>query len=516
MLGRLLSLPKSKKGFWGTLFFFYAGVRIIFDFWQGADFAMNNADSLAGYLATGPGNLIALVIGIFLIVWALFTQQSESKTSNTLLSSDFKQKGGESEEQTGVPSEHLTDKELQKRFYAQSLKPIRGANFIDQRVPLDGFLYEQCTFERCTFVYRGEKPFGLADFVVKGNDNNIEARGPGLHAFSMLLVALKYINPQIEVDKSLQSKDVAMGYRFIPNTNQSSSEGSEKEALQQETEKLRAENERLKAVNSGQQEQLSNWEGDRRRLKEFLTEAWREGTNLRGSKPSKEEAQEWENHVRYLLEQAIGKEIADKVLRHDPHYQSGDFDASDAQKFLEMRLHRVERLQGNVAKQGAIPFRTGFAPYDWKDWKSPPQSTIEARLEELEAENENLKKGVRSFSGTVGDWENRKLLKRALAGAYREGLFWRNSSDEESTSNWANRTRQLIDAAFGKSKVDRFLEEEWGRWIDNENSDAERQLHQKWVDERLTPLGELIREVDSLKPLNLQPGFDGREWVSEN
>lgn len=126
---------------------------------------------------------------------------------------------GEDKEETNAVPEHLTDEELHKRFYAQSLKPIRGANFIDQRVPLDGFLYEQCTFERCTFVYRGEKPFGIVDFVLKGNDNNVEARDPGLHAFSRLLVALKYINPQIEVDKSLQVKDVAIGYRRVKDTD---------------------------------------------------------------------------------------------------------------------------------------------------------------------------------------------------------------------------------------------------------------------------------------------------------
>jgi hypothetical protein len=117
---------------------------------------------------------------------------------------------------------------------------------------------------------------------------------------------------------------------------------------------------------------LSEWDGDRQRFKHFLLEAWSEGTNLRGGNPSKEQAREWEGHVRHLLEQARDEEFADKALRHDPNFQSADFDASDAQKFLEMRLQRVNQLSKNVTKSGAIQFRSGFDPYEWKDWKSPP------------------------------------------------------------------------------------------------------------------------------------------------
>lgn len=78
---RRSSPPKSKKGFLRALFFFYAAVRIIFDFWQGTDFAIDNASSLADYVATGPGNLAALVIGVFLIVWATYSQRSKSEST---------------------------------------------------------------------------------------------------------------------------------------------------------------------------------------------------------------------------------------------------------------------------------------------------------------------------------------------------------------------------------------------------------------------------------------------------
>jgi hypothetical protein len=180
-----------------------------------------------------------------------------------------------------------------------------------------------------------------------------------------------------------------------PESSDATPEATSSEELQAELEQLRRnlaeveqERDSREAIIEGQQEQLSEWEGDRRRFKEFLTEAWVEGTNLGGSKPSKEEAWEWEGHVRYLIEQAVGKEVADRVLKHDPQFQSADFDASDAQKFLEMRLHRLDDLRKSVSKHGAIPFRFGFDPYEWDDWKSPPRS--ESEVGELKAENEQL------------------------------------------------------------------------------------------------------------------------------
>jgi hypothetical protein len=149
-----------------------------------------------------------------------------------------------------------------------------------------------------------------------------------------------------------------------------------------ELQRFREENEQVKArlteaqqTIKVQEERLSEWDGDRQRFKHFLLEAWSEGTNLGGGNPSKEEAREWESHVRQLLEQARGKEFANKILSHDPNFQSADFDASDAQKFLEMRLQRVDQLSKNVTKSRAIQFRPGFDPYEWKDWKSPPSTS---------------------------------------------------------------------------------------------------------------------------------------------
>ncbi len=114
-------------------------------------------------------------------------------------------------------------------------------------------------------------------------------------------------------------------------------------------------------------------------------------------------------------------------------------------------------------------------------------------------------------SKPLSHWENRVLLKRALTEAYKHGLFWRGHKiTDKNVKNWAERTRALIEAALGEDEAHRFLainEDTFG-----ESEDA---VHDLWMDQRLDRLGQLIRLVDSLKPLKLQPDFDGRGWVSQ-
>lgn len=88
---------------------------------------------------------------------------------------------------------------------------ITDARFEDQSVPLDGFAYDRCTFVRCTFVYKGEKPFTLTNFKVLENWN-VEAASPSLHHFSRLLSALKLVRKDVEVAEELgPTEPVAYG-----------------------------------------------------------------------------------------------------------------------------------------------------------------------------------------------------------------------------------------------------------------------------------------------------------------
>lgn len=187
-----------------------------------------------GWLAYNPLYGVLIGIAAFAIIQAGLTFNAIRKSAvqrgpmaqlgyaaSPTEAADTNAPSAENDEGTGeanVAPEYPTDEEVFKRFLAQPLKPIRDATFINERVSLDGFLYERCTFKDCTFVYRGEKPFGLADFVIEGDDYSVEAGSPALHAFVRLLVALKYVDPQIEVDKSLRAKDVAKGFRFVKAT----------------------------------------------------------------------------------------------------------------------------------------------------------------------------------------------------------------------------------------------------------------------------------------------------------
>ena len=56
---------------------------------------------------------------------------------------------------------------------------------------------------------------------------------------------------------------------------------------------------------------------------------------------------------------------------------------------MEMRVQRVDQLSKNVARNSAIPFRSGFDPYEWEDWKSPP-STSPGDPAQLKHENKQL------------------------------------------------------------------------------------------------------------------------------
>jgi chromosome segregation ATPase len=153
----------------------------------------------------------------------------------------------------------------------------------------------------------------------------------------------------------------------------------QKETLQNKIKELGAESERLKAEIAWQQEQLNRFDGQRHRFGRFLIDAHSEGMELRGSRPSRAEALDWERHIRDLLERAVGRDIANDVLRDDPQFQSSEFDASSPQKFLELRLQRIENLRKIVANRGAILFRPNFDPYEWEDWKSPPANRESGR-----------------------------------------------------------------------------------------------------------------------------------------
>jgi hypothetical protein len=83
------------------------------------------------------------------------------------------------------------------------LTPVTDATFRDQPVPLDGYAYDRCTFIRCTFVYKGEKPFSLRNFKIE-DDWNVKGASAQLQYFTALLTGLRFLGKDIEVDEEFK------------------------------------------------------------------------------------------------------------------------------------------------------------------------------------------------------------------------------------------------------------------------------------------------------------------------
>jgi hypothetical protein len=79
--------------------------------------------------------------------------------------------------------------------YPAPTRVISGQKFLDQDVPLDGYIYESCEFDNVCFLYDGGA-FGLHNSVVK-NHWKICAKDQRLNNFSDLEDALKMFSPKI-------------------------------------------------------------------------------------------------------------------------------------------------------------------------------------------------------------------------------------------------------------------------------------------------------------------------------
>ncbi len=246
----------------------------------------------------------------------------------------------------------------------------------------------------------------------------------------------------------------------------------ELETAQEELQSVKREHDQFKTTIESQEERLAKWEGARERFKAFLRDAWTEGIDLRGSDPTQADARDWESKARTLIEWAVGEESANYVLEHDPNFRSGDFDATGAQKFLEMRLQNLDAFMKHFVQRDAVPFRPDFDPYDWKDWKTPPRDVSEAIANRKELER--LK----------SDKKRRMQFRDVLNAAYEEG------------------TDMMLDAGLGADAKFDFLHP--GPYVPTD----EITLDQLVLDAHLERLSKIIRQVDSLESLDVQPDFN--------
>lgn len=162
-------------------------------------------------------NALLIILGIcifFLTLAVILTILKRILERGALPKSNAQHSETESQKASRAHEEPEDSGEADESFYAQSLQRITEVTFLDQRVPLDGFHYDGCTFEDCTFVYKGEKPFVLNHFKTEGK-NIIEVQSPGLREYARLLTALKFISPLVDVAKDIRpSGDVVLGFKI--------------------------------------------------------------------------------------------------------------------------------------------------------------------------------------------------------------------------------------------------------------------------------------------------------------
>ena len=151
----------------------------------------------------------------------------------------------------------------------------------------------------------------------------------------------------------------------------------------------------------------------------------------------------------------------------------------------------------------------------------------ERERERLESENERLRAEKVALGEMANLYDRRVTLKQALDATYRDGLQLRGGTtsrrttnggrrsgrrrtfDDEAATRWAIHASELIKEALGESGSRRFL----GADGEKLSGDPHTTEEQKRIDGRLYRLSELIQQVDSLQPLELQAGFKDQDRV---
>jgi hypothetical protein len=76
----------------------------------------------------------------------------------------------------------------------KGLEVVQGQTFDNQEVELDGKAFENCSFNSVTFVFKGERPFILANSSIGGGGGPLKFKfteGPQLTVARVLVGAMK-------------------------------------------------------------------------------------------------------------------------------------------------------------------------------------------------------------------------------------------------------------------------------------------------------------------------------------
>ena len=288
-----------------------------------------------------------------------------------------------------------------------------------------------------------------------------------------------------------------------------------------ELQRLRGEVESLTGQKDRLQEEINSRDADREIYWGLLIAALKEGLELRESNPSREDAQQWASRLYKLLEDAEGEWRVKPFRRPTPGYAYADLDATGEQAFMDYQLSKLQDLVQLVHSRQIIKFRSSFDPHEWADWKSPPQVASETRdelqeSERLSAENEKLK----TENQKLRQYESRWLLKLALNDAREEGLRLKNSDPSVRTNveQWARRICEMLKDAlpfYGNSLESRkrhASKRHSGGSGGRNDVDA---YEEEVLNLTLQRVEEVIRLLDSRDCPDLEPDFNGKEWVNE-
>ena len=75
------------------------------------------------------------------------------------------------------------------------LTTVANRTFRNDRIEFDGFHYANCTFDACTFSFKGTKPFRVAETCKIVDGYNIDARAPQASAILVFLKSVGAFHP---------------------------------------------------------------------------------------------------------------------------------------------------------------------------------------------------------------------------------------------------------------------------------------------------------------------------------
>lgn len=110
---------------------------------------------------------------------------------------ELKQENEELIAESGNRPDPLPDT-LEEWLKTTPLTTVPNQTYRNDRIELDGFHYDRCVFEDCTFSFKGNKPFRVAESCRVKGMIGIDARGPQVQAMLIFMKQLGAVHPNSE------------------------------------------------------------------------------------------------------------------------------------------------------------------------------------------------------------------------------------------------------------------------------------------------------------------------------